>query len=471
MPRISGHIRLFVIAYLLSLLQISEYLPQTAGQVFADDGAKRQPNILVILVDDLGYGDLSGYGATDLQTPHVDRLIEAGMRFDNFYANCPVCSPTRASLLTGRYPELVGVPGVIRTRAENSWGYLHPRAVMLPQLLKRAGYHTAIVGKWHLGLDEPNTPNHRGFDNFHGFLGDMMDDYYKHRRHNINYMRLNKQQIDPPGHATDLFSKWACEYLRQQSQEDRPFFLYLAYNAPHTPIQPPKDWYDRVRQRHPDLGPRRAKLVALIEHLDHGIGQVLDCLRSTGLDQKTLVVFTSDNGGQISAGANNGPLRDGKQSMYEGGLKVPAGIVWPGRIEAGSRCAAGCITMDLFPTLCEVAGVAVEHPIEGRSLNDLLHGRAESLPERDLFFHRRGGGSRYGGLTIQAVRRGNWKLLQNSPFAPLELYNLRDDPLEQEDRSQQDRSRFAELSAALRRQIQRGGAVPWQRQQRQLATD
>ena len=138
-----------------------------------------KPNILMIMVDDLGYGDLSSYGATDLRTPHIDRLVTAGVRFDNFYANCPVCSPTRASLLTGRYPDLVGVPGVIRTHLRNNWGCMSSHAVLLPKLLKPAGYHTAIVGKWHLGLESPNRPNDRGFDHFSGYLGDMMDDYYK----------------------------------------------------------------------------------------------------------------------------------------------------------------------------------------------------------------------------------------------------------------------------------------------------
>ena len=205
------------------------------------------PNILMILVDDLGYGDLSSFGATDLQTPHIDNLMSTGMRLNNFYANCPVCSPTRASLLTGRYPELVGVPGVIRTYPQDNWGYLDPSAILLPQMLKRRGYHTAMVGKWHLGLESPNLPTDRGFDVLRGFLGDMMDDYYEHRRHNINYMRHNTAEIDPPGHATDLFTQWACEYLTQRQGQDTPFFLYLAYNAPHTPIQPPPDWLKKCR--------------------------------------------------------------------------------------------------------------------------------------------------------------------------------------------------------------------------------
>ncbi len=317
----------------------------------------RPPNIVVILVDDLGYGDLSSYGAKDLQSPHIDRLAAEGMRFDNFYANCPVCSPTRAALLTGRYQELVGVPGVIRTHADNSWGFLDPAAVTLPQVLNKAGYHTAMVGKWHLGLEKPNLPTERGFAHFHGYLGDMMDDYYNHRRHGINYMRLGEKEIDPKGHATDLFTAWACDYIESRKDEKQPFFLYLAYNAPHTPIQPPEEWTKKVKEREPGITDRRAKLVALIEHMDDGIGQVMEKFKSTGLADNTLVIFTSDNGGQIEVGANNGPLRDGKQSMYEGGLKVAACAVWPGHIAAGSQCDEAAITMDLFPTICDVSGI------------------------------------------------------------------------------------------------------------------
>ena len=227
-----------------------------------------RPNIVVIIVDDLGYGDLASYGAKDLRTPHIDSLMADGMRFDSFYANCPVCSPTRAALLSGRYQELVGVPGVVRTHAPNNWGYLAQDAVMLPQVLKPLGYHSAIIGKWHLGLEEENQPTRRGFDFFHGFLGDMMDDYYHHRRHGNHYMRRNEEPVHPKGHATDIFSQWAVDYLAERAQKKTPFFLYLSYNAPHTPIQPPTDWFEKVKKREAGISSQRAKLVALIEHMD-----------------------------------------------------------------------------------------------------------------------------------------------------------------------------------------------------------
>ncbi len=435
-------------------------VPTRANAAAAAGG---KPNVLVILADDLGYGDLSCYGATDLKTPNIDRLVAAGMRFDNFYANCPVCSPTRAALMTGRYPDLVGVPGVIRTHVANNWGYLFPQAVLVPQMLKRSGYHTALVGKWHLGLTSPNLPNERGFDHFHGFLGDMMDDYYNHRRHGFNYLRFNDKEIDPQGHATDLFTQWAIDYLRERAQKkEQPFFLYLAYNAPHAPIQPPPEWLERVQRRETGISEKRAKLVALIEHLDAGIGKVMDVLKKTGLSDNTLVIFTSDNGGQLDIGGTNGPLRAGKGDMYEGGIREPTCVVWPGEIKTGSRSHRIALTMDLFATICEVAGVRIEHEIDGRSILLTLMGKEQPEDDRTLFWVRREGGGRYGGRAYYAARQGDFKLLQNSPFEPMELYNLKDDPKEQKPLGRKHLM-YNKLFTALQGHITKAGAVPWQR--------
>jgi arylsulfatase A-like enzyme len=424
-----------------------------------------KPNVLVILVDDLGYGDLSCYGATDLKTPNIDKLVASGMRIDLFYANCPVCSPTRASLLSGRYPDLVGVPGVIRTHLASNWGCLSPQAVLLPKMLKRAGYHTAIIGKWHLGLSSPSTPSERGFDHFHGFLGDMMDDYYNHRRHGVNYMRLNDREIEPEGHATDLFTQWAIECVRQRvgNATQQPFFLYLAYNAPHTPIQPPPEWVEKVKQREPGISDRRAKLVALIEHMDAGIGKVIDALKEIGLSQNTLVIFASDNGGQLDVGAGNGSLRAGKQDMYEGGIRVPMGAVWPGRIEPGSRSDRVAMTMDIFPTVCEAAGVPIDHEIDGISFLPTLLGKSQPAnDERFLFWVRREGGPKYGGRAYYAARQGDFKLLQNTPFEPLKLYNLAQDPQEQHPLDDKH-PMYRKLFNALQGHVSKTGVVPWQR--------
>jgi len=429
---------------------------------FVASTAHAKPNIIVVLVDDLGYGDLSSYGAPDLKSPAIDSLMAAGMRFDSFYANCPVCSPTRAALLSGTYPDLVGVPGVIRTFPQNNWGWLAPHAVLLPKPLKAAGYHTAIVGKWHLGLESPNRPNERGFDHFKGFLCDMIDDYYKHRRHGINYFRENEKEIDPPGHATDLFTEWAIDYIEDRKGKKDPFFLYLSYNAPHTPIQPPADWLAKVKAREKGITDKRAKLVALIEHMDDGIGQVLAALKKNGQADNTLIIFSSDNGGQLSVGARCGNHRGGKQDMYEGGLKVPACAVWPGHIKPGTRSNLRGVTMDIYPTVCEAGGAKAPAYVAGISLLPALLGKPQQI-KRDLIFVRREGGRLYNGQDYHALRRGDWKLVHNQPDEPLQLYNLKDDPLETTDLAKANPQIYNQLKAALRLHYQRAGSVPWQK--------
>ena len=424
------------------------------------DVRQGQPNILIILADDLGYGDLSCMGAPDIKTPHIDALMSAGMRFDHFYANSPVCSPTRAALLTGRYPDLAGVPGVIRTHRDNSWGHLREDIDLLPAVLGRGGYHTALVGKWHLGLESPNTPNERGFDHFHGFLGDMMDDYYTHRRHGINYLRHNADVIEVEGHATDLFTQWSVDYITQQQVEEAPFFLYLAYNAPHSPIEPPEDWLKKVQARDPAIAEPRAKLAALVEHMDDGIGQVIQSLKDTGQYEQTLILFCSDNGGDLRAGGTSGALNGGKQDMLEGGIKSPMCAVWPGKIAPGQQSASPAMTMDFYPTLCGLAGLPYDRNIDGMNLLPTLLGQGSVEPERTMIWVRREGGA-HGGQDYYAIRRGPWKLLQNGPFEALRLYNLADDPMEAA-ALPQDHDMHQELFVALREHINRAGAIPWQ---------
>jgi arylsulfatase A-like enzyme len=440
----------------------------TAGRALAVDNSMGKPNILVILADDLGRGDYSAFGTKDIRTPAIDRLCREGMTFQNFRANSCVCSPTRAALLTGCHPDRVGVPGVIREETpDDSWGYLAARATLLPQVLRRAGYHSGIVGKWHLGIGSPNTPTERGFDFFHGFLGDMMDDYWTHLRHGHNFMRLNQKVVDPKGHATDVFTEWACDYLGERAKSRKPFFLYLAYNAPHNPIQPPPDWLAKVQQREPASDPKRQKIVALIEHMDAGVGKVLDTLDRLKLAENTLVIFTSDNGGVLQFGANNGPWRSEKCHMYEGGLRVPGVARWPGKIKAGSVTERIALSMDIFATSCEVAGVKAPADIDGASFLPTLLGEAQPEAKRDLYFVRREGGIAYCGKTIEALIRGDWKLVLDSPFAPLELYNLKRDPQETTDLATKERAVLRDISAALRKQIQRGAVVPWQPAQQQ----
>ena len=422
----------------------------------------KSPNVLLILADDHGYGDISAHNGPAIQTPHIDRIAAGGARFTKFYANSSVCSPSRASLMTGRYPDRAGVPGVIRTHPENSWGYFRQDAVTLPSALKQKDYHTALIGKWHLGLQPENHPCKRGFDHFHGFLGDMMDDYYTHLRHDINYMRHDLETIDPRGHATDLFTEWSMDFIRSQAQSSDPFFLYLAYNAPHTPIQPPDDWVERVREREPDISPQRAKYIALVEHMDAGIGRVLDTLVETDQLSNTLVIYTSDNGGDMKVGAHNGPLRGQKGDMYEGGIRVPTCAMWPGHIPEGHVTDQVALLMDLFPTVCEVADAPITHEIEGRSIWQTLQGEQQDLSERILYWLRREGGGTFFGQPQHAVRQGDIKLLHNRPFEPLELYDLSSDPLETTNNVETHAELFGEMSRLLQAETQKAGNVRWQ---------
>lgn len=442
----------------------------TLATLFTSFGfAAEKPNMLVIMVDDLGYGDLSIYGAPDLKSPHIDALMNDGMRFDAFYANCPVCSPTRASFLTGLYPDMAGVPGVIRTPLPDqatSWGNLRNDVTTLPSQLKKAGYDTALVGKWHLGLEAPDRPIDVGFDFFHGFLGDMMDDYYDHLRHGQHYMRRNEEPVFPEGHATDVFSDWTIDYLEKRKDTDNPFFIFLAYNAPHTPIQPPEDWLEKVKAREPGIDEKRAGLVALIEHMDDGIGRVVQSLKDEGLWENTVTVFTSDNGGQSNVGARNLPWRGGKQEMWEGGIRVGTSVTWPGEIEAGTvQKDHVSLTMDIYPTLAEIAGVPVDFHLDGRSFLPVLKGEAFEEEDRPLFWVRLEGNPKYGGLAYHAARMGNWKILRNTPYEPYEMFRLDTDSGEETPvpRAKAPK-KYDELYKALLMHHNEAGKIPWQRE-------
>lgn len=424
-------------------------------------GANQKPNFLFILADDLGYGDLSCQGGKDIHTPNIDQLFSNGIRFSNFYASCTVCSPTRASLMTGRYPDMVGVPGLVRGNKTDNWGYLLPTAVTLPDMLKKAGYQTAIIGKWNLGLESPNLPNERGFDLFHGFLSDMMDDYWTHLREGVNYMRLNRTEIHPQGHATDIFSDWAVDYISEKADEKKPFFLYLAYNAPHFPIQPPNEWLEKVKKREGNIDEKRAKNVALVEHLDFSIGRVIEALKKSGKYENTVIIFSSDNGGHLPSGASNGDLRGGKQDMYEGGIKVPTCLVWEETINKGVFNKLG-LTMDFYPTICSIAGLMVTHTIDGIDLMPGLLGKSKGKEDnRMVYFMRREGGI-YGGLCYYAAREGPYKLVQNTPFEGFQLFNIESDPYEKNPLDV-TLEQFKELKYGLSQHIRKAGSIPWEK--------
>jgi len=274
-------------------------------------------------------------------------------------------------------------------------------------------------------------------------------------------MRLNEKEIDPKGHATDLFSDWSIDYLKKASNSKQPFFLYLAYNAPHTPIQPPSEWLQKIKDRETGISEKRARLVAFIEHLDDGIGRVIDTLKSNKMYENTLIIFASDNGGLLRVGANNGNLRDGKQSMYEGGIRVPMCCVWHKHIKAGTISDQIAITMDLVPTICDAAETKINKPIDGVSILPILTGEKKTLKDRCLFWVRREG-NRYAGRVYYAARHGKWKLMQNNPFEPYQMFDLENDPQEQQPLDQGHKM-YKILRDKLRDHIIAAGAVPWQK--------
>lgn len=432
--------------------------------------SNRPPNIVFIMVDDLGRNDIGIESAQpDIapRTPRIDSIFRDGVSFRNFYANSPVCSPTRAALMTGLYPDRAGVPGVIRQNPKDNWGHLREDLSLLPEIVKARGYATFMVGKWHLGFSKPNRPHDRGFDWFRGFLGDMMDDYYDHRRGGVNWMRANDDEIDPPGHATELFTDWAVEAIRAGAAGQGPFFLYLAFNAPHSPIQPPAEVLVKVRNERPNLDGNRAALVALIEHLDEGVGRVLDAIGKAGIERDTLVVFTSDNGGQLELGADNGPWRGTKGETFEGGLRVVCGARWPERITAGSKTNVTAVTSDWFATLAEIAGADIsKRDLDSKSLVRPLTNASDSsgFDDRELYFVRREGGPAFAGKTIEGLRAGRWKLVLNRPIEPIRLFDLADDPFESDDLAAKKPAKAREMIARLQLHIQKGGRTPWQTQ-------
>ena len=418
--------------------------------------AQEKPNIIFILADDLGYGDLSAYGAKDIQTPHIDKLAKNGIKFTRAYANSTVCSPSRASILSGNYPDLVGVPGVIRDMPDNTWGNLKNDITTLPEALQKLNYSTALIGKWHLGYESPDLPNNRGFDFFKGFVGDMMDDYYTHRRAGVNWMRENHIKIHPKGHATDLFTDWTLEYLNNQSKTKKPFFLFLTYNAPHDPVQPPKNWLEKVQKREKNTSLKRQNMIAFVEHLDANVGRVLAQVKKLKLDKNTIIIFTSDNGGALGYGASNHPFSGGKGDMLEGGIRVPCIVQIPKQSKP-SITSAPILLMDFYPTLIKLAGGILNDRLPSKLISSIF--KTTDQDKRYMVWVRREG-HKFGGRSYYAISNGKYKLLQRNPFSKYELFDLQNDYIETQPLNLPEIKKT--LIKVLTKHIQDSGKIRWQ---------
>jgi len=403
--------------------------------------AAKAPNILFIMADDLGYADLSCYGRRDFETPNIDRLAAQGMRFTSAYANSAVCSATRLALITGRYQYRLPA-GLEEPIAGRDIG-IPPTHPTLPSLLSAAGYETALIGKWHLGPLPKYGPLKSGYRHFWGFRGGAVD-YYTHKNRAPDLWD-GDTAISQAGYLTDLLGDRALRMVRDLAILNRPFFLSLHFSAPHWPWEVPGDTSesDRIaKSANPDAimnfdGGSQAIYAAMVRRMDDQVGQVLAELDRHGLTDNTIVVFTSDNGGERFA--DTWPFTGRKTELLEGGIRIPAILRWPARVAAGRTSDAQIMSMDWLPTLLPLAGTrpAPAYLPDGIDLSPALSG--DSLPERTLFW-------RYKAHKQQACRRGEWKYLQidRNSF----LFNVVDDPLERANMKEREAQRFAELRAA-----------------------
>ena len=408
------------VALLAALILAPPIEAQTGG---------RPPNVVLIITDDAGYGDLGSYGATDVRTPHLDALAREGVRFTDFYANAPSCTPTRAGLITGRYQQRLKLEYPLGMQLPGDWDRgLAPTGHSLPQLLKDAGYATALVGKWHLGWKPEFSPNRHGFDYFFGFKAGFID-FYEHTNPDTpggKDLFENDTAVDVPGYMTDLITERSVRFIEQHARQ--PFFIDVAYNAPHWPYQvPDRPSVARDSARHltpfDDSTSTRADYVAMLERVDQGVGRILAALERLGLRENTIVIFTNDNGGEWLS--RNAPLFHHKLSVWEGGIRVATIIRWPGRLPAGQVTSQVGITMDLTASILAAAGASLPATLrlDGIDLFPILEGRRPQV-ERTLFW--RGDPRR----PQRAVRSGVWKLVADMG-RPL-LFNLRTDVGERE---------------------------------------
>jgi arylsulfatase A-like enzyme len=394
--------------------------------------AAARPNVVLIITDDVGYGDLGSYGAPDIRTPSIDGLAKAGVRFTQFYANGSSCTPTRAGLITGRYQDRVGLEHPLghASSVEGTLG-LTATGRSLPQLLKNAGYATGLIGKWHLGYLAHNSPLAHGFDMFFGFKAGYID-YWEHVDNGgLPDLFENDMPITVAGYMTDLITDRSVKFINDHARQ--PFFLEVAYNAAHWPYQDPdqpSQAIDNAKHLHAwdDDTNTRADYVKIMERADQGVGQILAALDRQKLSNNTLVVFTNDNGGEWLS--RNAPLFNRKFSLFEGGIRVPAIMRWPGHLPAAVVSPQVGITMDLTATILAITGAAVpaDAKLEGINLIPLVTKRGQPV-SRTLYWR-----VNFFGLSQRAVRDGNWKLLLDGSER-IHLFDVVQDPSERADLS------------------------------------
>jgi len=406
----NGVLTTLILTTTLSVLSTSTEAPKT----------ERLPNFVIIFTDDQGYGDIGCFGSPTIKTPRLDRMAREGRRFTSFYVAAPVCTPSRAALMTGCYPQRVSLPTVLFPRDRIG---INDDETTVAEVLKTRGYATACIGKWHLGHLPPFLPTRHGFDRYFGipYSNDM----------NPAVLMRNEDIIENPAVQTTLTERYTQEAIKFITEnKNRPFFLYLPHTMPHTPLH--------VSERFAGKS-KRGLYGDVIECLDWSTGQILDTLDELGLDKNTLVIYTTDNGPWYTQGVNGGsagPLRGAKATTFEGGMRVPCIMRWPGRIPPATVCMELTTSMDLLPTLAGLAGAKLptDRIIDGKDVWPLMAGQPGAKDPNEAFFY-------YRGYRLEAVRSGKWKLSfergagkrtlpENRKNAPESLYDLEVDPSE-----------------------------------------
>lgn len=405
-----------------------------AGAVFAQPA--RKPNFIFILVDDMGYADLSSFGSKDIRTPNIDRLAKEGVKLTQMYSNGPVCTPTRAAFITGRYQQRVGLEWAINA-TEKEPG-LPVEEGSLARTLKNNGYATALMGKWHLGSKPEFLPARHGFDEFFGIIGGNADMYSHRNLPGENVLYEGESTTEIAGYLTEHLERRSVEFI--QRHKDKPFFLYLAFNAVHWPFQRPNR-PDMERTRETWFDGTRADYIVMMQSVDAAVGQVLSALDEQGIAKDTLVIFTSDNGGERLS--DMGPYFNTKGTLWEGGIHVPGLARWPAALPKGKVSAQVAITMDWTATILAAAGAQPERQLDGVNLLPILQGK-QAMQDRTLCWR-----IDRAGFRQQAIRSGKWKLVTQPTSVDQLLFDLERDPGERRNLFYEYQEKAKELRAKL----------------------
>lgn len=438
------------LAFLLALHALGSYAQKKSAK----------PNIVIILADDLGYGDIGTFGATDIRTPNIDNLASKGLKLTSFYSPSPVCSPTRAALITGRYPKRLGIDHVF---FPESFTGIPTEEVTIAEALKSNGYRTAIFGKWHLGHHHKFLPLQNGFDEYYGipYSNDMAGVAYL-KGNEVDSIRVNQKYI------TKTYTEKAIQFIDRN--KDKPFFLYVTHNMPHVPLYASPAFEGKSK---------RGLYGDVIEELDWSVGEVVKALKKNNLEENTLVIFTSDNGPWLVfdiEGGSAGPLRNGKGTTFEGGQRVPTVAYWPGKIKPGSIYEDLASQLDLYPTIISLTGsqkTQTKKPLDGEDISRVLFGTGKRKGDEFAY---------YSFGIIEAFRKGDWKIrlpqrevksngVVTIPATDLMLFNLKDDVGEATDLAKSNEAKVKELLAALENFKKSMGDTPPALVQRTLSDD